>query len=415
MNQVVRPENRREFMNKLIVPYDKKVGNPNSVFSEPAKLGQPENNRAKQISVKDDTDKDFYIGLKDLSEAVDYYFNNVLRLSVVQNNNKIEVPVIYGTPENWKGVQRDGYYRDKNGKLQAPLIMFKRTLTTPNRNLGNKLDGNSVRNIQLFEKIYNKRNNYGNFAVLTSREIEKEYVVSVTPDYVTVEFECLLWTYSVEQMDKLIEALNFSSRSYWGDPNRFQFYSQIETFTDSITYDVGEDRAVKSAFTLTLNGYLIPDSVNKNLAGANRYYGASQILFGMEVANSEEQQLMNMRKPEFKKISRVLTADSINNVFISGISDATINYLFANKQVVGAFVNSTTVTFPKSWAVAPSGIPANTIDNFNFFANGQFIEKTAIVSFVDNLNGTSTLVINPTVLSYSFESTDLILGVGKFN
>ena len=135
----------------------------------------------------------------------------------------------------------------------------------------------------------------------------------------------------------------------------------------------------------------------------------------MEVANSEEQQLMNMRKPEFKKISRVLTADSVNNVFISGISDATINYLFANKQVVGAFVNSTTVTFPKSWAVAPSGIPANTIDNFNFFANGQFIEKTAIVSFVDNLDGTSTLVINPTVLSYSFESTDLILGVGKFN
>jgi hypothetical protein len=78
-------------------------------------------------------------------------------------------------------------------------------------------------------------------------------------------------------------------------------------------------------------------------------------------------------------------------------------------------VNSTTVTFPKSWATAPAGIPTNNIDNFSFFANGQFIEKTAVVSFVDNLNGTSTLVINPTVLGYSFESTDLILGVGKFN
>ena len=94
MNQVVRPENRREFMNKLVVPYDQQVGNPNSVFSEETKLGQPENNRAKQISVKGDTDKDFYIGLKDLTEAVDYYFNNVLRLSVVQNNNRIQIPVI---------------------------------------------------------------------------------------------------------------------------------------------------------------------------------------------------------------------------------------------------------------------------------------------------------------------------------
>jgi hypothetical protein len=318
MNQVVRPENRREFMNKLIVPYDQEVGNPNSVFSEPTKLGQPENNRATQISVKGDTDKDFYIGLQDITDAVSYYFNNVLRLHVIQNNNKITIPVIYGTPENWKGVQRDGYYRDKNGKLQAPLIMYKRTVTTPNRGLGNKLDGNAVRNVQLFEKRYNQRNNYGNFAVLTSRDPEKEYIVSVTPDYVTVEFECLLWTYSVEQMDKLIESLNFSSRSYWGDPNKFQFYSQIETFSDNISYDVGEDRAVKTAFTLTLNGYLIPDSVNKKLANANRYYGASQILFGMETATSDGQQSANKRKVESKKLSRVLAADSINYTVSTG-------------------------------------------------------------------------------------------------
>jgi hypothetical protein len=415
MNQVVRPQNRKEFMNKLIVPYDTKEGNKNTVFSEPTKLGQPEKDRSKQLSLKNSTDKDFYIGMKDLVEAVMYYFDNVLQLSVIQNNNKVPVPILYGTPENWKTVQKDGYYRDKEGKLFAPLIMFKRTNTTPNRNLGNKLDGNVAHNLQLFEKAYSKRNFYSNFNVLNSRSPEKEFVASITPDYVTVEYECIIWTYTVEQMDKLIEALNFASRSYWGDPNRFQFYSQIEAFTDSLTYEVGEDRAVKSNFNLTLNGYLIPDSINKNLASSNMYYGAAQVLFGLEVASSTGQQSANMRKPEQTKISRVLSADSINNVFISGISDATITYLFTNKQVVGAFVNSTTVTFPQSWATAPSGIPVNNIDNFSFFANGQFIEKTAIVSFVDNLNGTSTLVINPTVLSYSFESTDLILGVGKFN
>jgi hypothetical protein len=415
MNQVVRPQNRKEFMNKLIVPYDTKEGNKNTVFSEPTKLGQPEKDRSKQLSLKNSTDKDFYIGMKDLVEAVMYYFDNVLQLSVIQNNNKVPVPILYGTPENWKTVQKDGYYRDKEGKLFAPLIMFKRTNTTPNRNLGNKLDGNVAHNLQLFEKAYSKRNFYSNFNVLNSRSPEKEFVASITPDYVTVEYECIIWTYTVEQMDKLIEALNFASRSYWGDPNRFQFYSQIEAFTDSLTYEVGEDRAVKSNFNLTLNGYLIPDSINKNLASSNMYYGAAQVLFGLEVASSTGQQSANMRKTEQTKISRVLSADSINNVFISGLSDATITYLIANKQVVGAFVNSTTVTFPKSWATAPAGIPTNNIDNFSFFANGQFIEKTAVVSFVDNLNDTSTLVINPTVLGYSFESTDLILGVGKFN
>jgi hypothetical protein len=415
MNQVVRPENRREFMNKLIVPYDQEVGNPNSVFSEPTKLGQPENNRATQISVKGDTDKDFYIGLQDITDAVSYYFNNVLRLHVIQNNNKITIPVIYGTPENWKGVQRDGYYRDKNGKLQAPLIMYKRTVTTPNRGLGNKLDGNAVRNVQLFEKRYNQRNNYGNFAVLTSRDPEKEYIVSVTPDYVTVEFECLLWTYSVEQMDKLIESLNFSSRSYWGDPNKFQFYSQIETFSDNISYDLGEDRAVKTAFTLTLNGYLIPDSVNKKLANANRYYGASQILFGMETATSDGQQSANKRKVESKKLSRVLAADSINyTVSTGGVDIETLIYLTANLQVIGSYVSPTVATFNKSWALAPSGLPPNNIDNFNFFINGQYLERNAIISWTDDGISTSTLEIDPTVLSFGFDTTDLILAVGKF-
>lgn len=413
MNQVVRPQNRREFMSKLITPYETKAGQSN-VFSEETKLGQPENNRAKQISLKNDKDKDFYIGMKDLTDAVDYYFKQILRLSVVQNNNRISIPIVYGTPENWLSVQRDGYFRDQQGKLQAPLLMYKRTSVTQNRNLGYKLDGNMVHNVQLFEKSYNPRNNYGNFAVLNSRAPEKEYVVSVTPDYVTVEFECIVWTYFIEQMDKIIEALNFSSRAYWGDPNKFQFYSNIDSFNESVSYDIGEDRAVKSSFTLTLNGYLIPDTVNKKLANADRYYGASQILFGMEVASDTAQQTANMRKIEPKKISRVMAADSINNVFTSGVDVATLIYLTVNSQVVGTYVNSTTATFNKSWAIPPTGLPANGIDNFNFFVNGQYLEKQAVVSWTDDGLGTSTLVIDPSVLTFSFDSTDLILAVGKF-
>ena len=413
MNQVVRPQNRREFMSKLITPYETKAGQSN-VFSEETKLGQPENNRAKQISLKNDKDKDFYIGMKDLTDAVDYYFKEILRLSVVQNNNRISIPIVYGTPENWLSVQRDGYFRDQQGKLQAPLLMYKRTSVTQNRNLGYKLDGNMVHNVQLFEKSYNPRNNYGNFAVLNSRAPEKEYVVSVTPDYVTVEFECIVWTYFIEQMDKIIEALNFSSRAYWGDPNKFQFYSNIDSFNESVSYDIGEDRAVKSSFTLTLNGYLIPDTVNKKLANADRYYGASQILFGMEVASDTAQQTANMRKIEPKKISRVMAADSINNVFTSGVDVTTLIYLTVNSQVAGTYVNSTTATFNKSWAIPPAGLPANSIDNFNFFVNGQYLEKQAVVSWTDDGLGTSTLVINPSVLTFSFDSTDLILAVGKF-
>jgi hypothetical protein len=167
---------------------------------------------------------------------------------------------------------------------------------------------------------------------------------------------------------------------------------------------------------LTLSGYLIPDSVNKKLANANRYYGASQILFGMEVASNAGQQLANMRKPEFKKISRIMTADSINNVIGSsgGIDPITLSYLVANYQIIGTYISDDTATFNKSWAVAPSGLPANNVDNFNFFVNGQYLERNAIVSWIDDGFGTSTLVIDPNILTFSFASTDLILAVGKF-
>ena len=150
--------------------------------------------------------------------------------------------------------------------------------------------------------------------------------------------------------------------------DKFQFYSNIDSFNESVSYDIGEDRAVKSSFTLTLNGYLIPDTVNKKLANADRYYGASQILFGMEVASDTAQQTANMRKIQPKTISRVMAADSINNVFTSGVDVTTLIYLTVNSQAAGTYINSTTATFNKSWAIPPAGLPANSIDNFNFFA-----------------------------------------------
>ena len=81
-------------------------------------------NRGRITSRKDDKVKDVSIGLQDHDEAVSYYFNNVIKPSVMINGDRVNVPVMYGAPERWKGVQKDGYFRDKEGKLQVTLIMF---------------------------------------------------------------------------------------------------------------------------------------------------------------------------------------------------------------------------------------------------------------------------------------------------
>jgi hypothetical protein len=410
MAKSVRPANRREFMNKLVEPYSKEYGNPNEVFSEKAKAGTPEINRAREVSQKkDDTDKNFYIGIKDIDEAIMYYFDNVLKLSVIQNNTRVPIPVIYGSPEVWKSVQADGYYRDGYSKLMSPLLVYKRTSITQNRNLGNKIDGNSVRNVQLFERGYSRRNVYTRMDAFQPRAEEKEYVVSITPDYVTIEYECIVWTSFVEQMDKVLEALNFASRAYWGDTNRFQFYSDIESFEDNLTFEVGEDRVVRSNFTIKLNGYLIPDSINKELAVSNRTYSVSKVVFGLETSFND----VSMTQKRDKNNIYAKSADSLYNIVNQTAIDVNlVTYLNTNKESTGSYVNPTTISFGP-WLQAPSPLPPTNANNFVFLCNGQFIERMAITSFSE-VSGSSQLVVNPTVLGYSFESDDIIISVGKF-
>jgi len=418
MAQSTRPKNRREFMNSLVEPYSPHNDNPNNIYTEPKKSGMPEIPRSYQISAKHDNDKDFYIGIKDIDEAVMYYFKDVLKLSVTQNNTKIDIPILYASPENWKSSQLDGYYRDVQGKMMAPLLVFKRESVAQNRALGNKLDGNNVHNVQLFEKKYSKRNFYSNFSVLANRSPEKEYIVSMTPDYVTVQYSCVVWTYFVEQMDKLIEALNFSSRSYWGDPNKFQFYSSIDTFTDSIVYGVGEERAIKCSFNIAVNGYLIPDTINKKMANASKYYGISQIVFGIETATSAEEITVRAAKPASKALASVVAADStnvtVNNITNIGGSTIAINTYLATS--ITKIANS--VSAPNQATItggtflqppAESGLPATDKTNFTYFINGQYVP----VNFVTSFNG-SLVVFDVAGLGYDLETDDEVSIIGKF-
>ena len=417
-NYKPRPENRREFMNKLVMPTDQTVGNPNQVYSETVRPGQPEFNRAYEISQREDKDINVAIGIKDIDEAVMYYFQNVIKPSVTQNNIRRDVPVIYGSPERWKSVQADGYYKDFQGKIQVPLIMFKRDSIERNRDLGNKLDGNRVNNLVLVQRRFSRRNVYDNFAALTNRVPEKEYIVAFPPDYITLTYSCVIFTDFVEQMDKLVEAINFASDSYWGDPSKFQFRARIDSYSTQTALEIGQDRAIKSTFNIVMNGYVIPDSINREVASVNRLFSTTQVVFGLETAESSEVFTANLKKPTRKTIAAITANDSVN-VTVNQTTTTTILpeslvYINTNINLTGTVTAVDTVTFNAGWLVAPTGLPATSVDNFTFFCNGQFIEKTAIVSFTSG-GSTSTLVINPTLLSYSLEADDEIVGIGKFD
>ena len=242
-------------------------------------------NRGRITSRKDDKVRDVSIGLQDHDEAIMHYFNNVIKPSVIINSNRVNVPVIYGSPERWKSVQRDGFFRDKEGKLQSPIIMFKRDSVEKRRDLGNKLDGNNPQLYYTFQEQYTKKNQYDNFSVLQNRRPQREYHTVVVPDFIILNYTCIIFTAFIAQNNKLIEMINFTSDSYWGDKERFKFNAKIDTYTNTVELAQGSQRQIKTEFGLKLQGYLVPDSINKELAKKpQKFFSKSTVVFNGELS-----------------------------------------------------------------------------------------------------------------------------------
>jgi hypothetical protein len=390
-----------------IEAYDKSIGKPQSITSFT-------HNRAKEYTRKGEKTKDFYVGLEDLDGAIIYYFNNTIKPQVFQDGEMINVPLIFGTPERWKSIQQDGFLRDSNNKVRVPIIVFRRTNIEKNRSLGNKIDGNKAHLFQVFETKYNARNHYDSFSILTNRTPSKQYYVSVVPDYVTVTYECIVFTNFVEQNNKIVEAIQFASDSYWGDPKRFQFRSKIDSFATTVAIESDGDRAAKTTFNITLNGYIIPDSINKELANSDMFYSTSQVVFGLETTtgDAEEVQTISLRPNAGGGTSFV---EGSNNITIVDAAATDLEYLQTNNTRTATTVTATTATFAGvSILNPPSGsfIPNPTLSNFTFTANGLYIPTAAIISFVD-VGANSILTINPTILKYTFVPADDIVVVGK--
>jgi len=240
--------------------------------------------RELQTSRSNDNVQNYSVGIKDIDESIFYYFNEVLKPQVTQNGKQINVPLVYASPERWAAMQKDGYYRDKNGKMQAPLITFRRDSLEKNRQLGNKLDGNNPHNFGVFEKKFSKNNVYDKFGILNNRVPEKEYYAVAIPDYVNIVYTCIVFTDYMEQNNKIIEGVNFASDSYWGDPSKFRFRAMIDNYTTSTELVQGNERMVKTEFSINLLGHIVTDTVNALPFNTKKYSSKTNLKFTGEIA-----------------------------------------------------------------------------------------------------------------------------------
>jgi hypothetical protein len=274
------PKTQKQLSNEQHVPTYSQAGNPNSFNPTPT------DNRSLNTSFKGDTTKPFSVGIQDIDEAIFYYFQNVIQPSVYQNGNRLPVPVIYGSPEKWKSYQKDGYYRDQKGKIMAPLIMFKRNNIDKNRTIANKLDANNPNNFGVFTKKYTPRNSYDNFKVLNNRIPQQDYYAVVMPDYLTVTYECVVFTYYVEQLNKIVEAMEYASDAYWGNPQRYQFKAMIDSFGFQTELAQNDERIVRSTFSIKINGYIIPEVLQKDITAIQKFSNKTKIIFSVEATSN---------------------------------------------------------------------------------------------------------------------------------
>lgn len=215
---------------------------------------KPNLNRANEIkSNVGDIKKS--VGLFDIDYAMMTYLEDVALPKLDYNGTSVSIPVIYGNSERWKGARRDGVYRDTKGVIQLPMMMIRRTSIAKDETM--PMQNRHVSYATITK--YSKDNRYDRFTALGGTAKPKyELYNIVMPDYVEVNYECMVWTDYTEQLNAVIEQLNFTS-SYWGDRDKFKFRTSISDFNVINEVGEGSQRINRVEFSLNVKAYLLPE------------------------------------------------------------------------------------------------------------------------------------------------------------
>ena len=344
-------------------------------------------NRGTLRSRSKDNAKNLSIGLMDIDGAIMYYFNNVLKPVVQENDETVKVPIMYSNPERWSTIQKNGYLVDNKKQLVTPLIVFKRTSIEKDDTMSvDKLDPKDPKLFYTFQKKYSKENRYDNFAVQQGLNKTKELYTVAVPDYVSLTYEFIVWTSYTEQMNKIIEKIIFSEGAYWGEDGKFKFRTSIDSYTDASEFTVNSERIIKTNFTVTLKGYLIPEEFN-NVVTTQKHLTPKRILIGDDVS--------------------VNLTDLVGS---KGTSDVRISVSKASGDSSAALENPFTIASGTGVSIAGAGQFDGTASQTFTFNIGQDVGTSSTVQF-SNVSASSALHIGAT----SFEISQRTDGKAQVN
>ena len=232
-------------------------------------------NRAYDLRRDTDKEKNFSVTLIDIDTAILTHLDTVISPTIIDAGRQIKVPINYASPEKWKSIQQDGVIRDHNGKIQTPVIAFRRSTMQRNDNLitlNRYLQYPAV-------KHFSEKNKYDRFSAMSGFMPVKEIYSVAMPDHVIINYEFIIWTELIEQGNAVVEAINFATEDYWGDKNRFKFRTSISDYNFETTNDAGQDRIVRSTFSIMVNAYLLPDKFENYKSVVQKAFTPRKVVF----------------------------------------------------------------------------------------------------------------------------------------
>jgi hypothetical protein len=253
---------------------------PNKVQAGPNISDLPNDVRRELQKRRDnDAEKTPAVTLLDIDTTIFEHLDKVINVTVVDNGQVTKVPVMFSNPERWVAIRKDGFMRDKTGKVQRPVIAFKRASTAKNDQLA------SFNRYLTYPVIQqnNTNNPYDRFSVLNGGQMPTYNVFGVTlPDHMTLTYEFMLWTDKIEQMNKIIEQINFATEDYWGDKQRFRFRTSISDYTHQTEVMADQDRIIRTSFNLTVNAYLLPDVTETRQSTMQKFLTPRRLIVNTE-------------------------------------------------------------------------------------------------------------------------------------
>lgn len=344
------------------------------------------------------------VRLYDVDLAIAEHMIDTVVPSVEAFNEKIKVPVMYGNPERWASIRKNGYLRDKNGMLQIPLIMFKRNSISRDDTMPNTMNRHvSYPTVTKFSK----KHKYDRFSAMTDTSRPVQQYDIVMPDYVSISYEVMIWTDFTEHMNKIIEAFQYATDEYWGDKSGFKFRVKIDNFDNTTEVGEGTQRIVRTTFTMAVNAYLLPEKFDnepthtKSLSPKKVVWGLEWDLTGGDGAGTNSVTKQKM----YNEYS-----DIIDFMSVRGSQEGTF--------VDGDSVKLTNVELPKLPPELSESF--NEDDRFRVYINGVLIPAAKYSytgSYTNNeivFNFSTGSAISATDLGYEIDSGDEIGITGKF-